>query len=317
MRSSSLRVPKSYHHKPSGQDVVILRDASGKRRSVFLGLHGTPAAARRYREVIAAHLAGEPVLAVRESRRMPASDWPSVGHLCAAYLLHAGRYYRDADGKPTGEVTHATIAFRLLLQLHRDTPTDRVTIRDLLNVRQALVDLREQHEHGRSAPNGLSRRTINDRMARIKRLFRWGVEQGSVPDAVRHEVSALRGLPKGRSGVHDNPPVEAVPWPLVASVLLHLVPTVRAAVEVQWWSGMRPAEVLAMTRRQLDTSGETWLYKLARHKGTWRGKERIVALGPKAQAVLRPLLRLEPDAPLFSARTAYAEFLAAKRKQRQ
>lgn len=317
MRSSSLRVPKSYHHKPTGQDVVILRDAAGKRRSVFLGLHGTPAAARRYREVIAAHLAGEPVMAAREARRMPASGWPSVGHLCAAYLLHAGSYYRDADGKPTGEVTHATIAFKMLLRLHRDTPTDRVTIRDLLSVRQALVDLRETHEHGRQAPHGLSRRTINDRMARIKRLFRWGVEQGSVPGAVWHEVSALRGLPKGRCGVHDNPAVEAVPWPLVESVLPHMVPTVRAAVEVQWWSGMRPAEVLAMTRRQLDTSGETWLYKPTRHKGAWRGKERVVALGPKAQAVLRSLLRLEQDAPLFSARAAYDEFLAAKRERRQ
>jgi integrase len=154
-------------------------------------------------------------------------------------------------------------------------------------------------------------------MARIKRVFRWGVEQGLVPGVVWHELSAMRGLPKGRCGVHDNPPVEAVPWPLVESVLPHLVPTVRAAVEVQWWSGMRPAEVLAMTRRQLNTSGETWLYKPARHKGSWRGKERVVALGPQAQAVLRPFLRLEQDAALFSARAAYGEFLAAKREQRQ
>lgn len=237
--------------------------------------------------------------------------------MCAAYLLHADRYYRDEQGNPTGETTHAAIAFRALLQLHRDTPTDRFAIRDLLAVRQALIDLREKREKGRSAPNGLSRRTINDRIARIKRVFRWGVEQGYVPGSTWHELSALRGLPKGRCGVHDNPPVEAVPWALVKVALKQMVPTVRAAVEVQWWTGMRPSEVLAMTRRQLDVTGKVWLYKLAKHKGTWRGKERVVALGPKAQAILRPRLSLALDAPLFSARTAYEEFRAEKRKRRQ
>jgi integrase len=116
--------------------------------------------------------------------------------------------------------------------------------------------------------------------------------------------------------VRDNPPVEAVPWPLVEAVLPHLVPTIRDAVLVQWWSGMRPAEVLALTRRQLDTTGTTWLYRLSRHKGSWRGKDRVVALGPKAQAILRPRLRLEQDAPLFSGRDAWNEHRAALRAAR-
>jgi integrase len=318
MKSANPRLPSVFLHKRTGQSAVCLRAADGVRKMIYLGPHGSAEAKRRYREVIAAHLAGGVVAPTVKTLRKPAaSDWPTVGQLAASYLVHAERFYVDENGKPTGEVTHAAIAFRALLDLLRDKPTDRVTIRDLLDVRQSLVDLREQHEHGRSAPEGLSRRTINDRMHRMKRLFRWGVEQGSVPGAVWHELSAMRSLPKGRCGVHDNPPVAAVPWPQVERTLPFLTPTVRAAVELQWWCGARPAEVLNLTRRQLDMAGPTWLYKLAKHKGSWRGKERIVALGPKAQAILRPLLSLAPDAPVFNARTAYEEFAAAKREQRR
>jgi integrase len=318
MQPKKLRVPRLTHHVASGQDVVYLREADGKRRMVYCGPHGSPEAQRRYHEAIADHLVGKPITTARRERSQPpASKWPTVEQLCAAYVLHAEKFYRDADGQPTGEVTHSLIAFRMLRRLYSTAHTDRITIRDLLQVRQALVELREEHEQGRTAPNGLSRRTVNDRMARIKRLFRWGVEQGAVPGAVWHELSALKGLAKGRCGVHDNPAVEAVPWALVESSLKHMVPTVRAAVEVQWWSGMRPAEVLAMTRRQLDTTGETWLYKPEKHKGSWRGRERVVALGPNAQAVLRPRLSLGLDVPVFSARTAWEEFVAEKRARRQ
>lgn len=265
MKSANLKVPTVFHHKGTGQDAVCLRGPDGKRRMVYLGSHGSAEAQRRLREVLAEHLAGKPLSTARATRQAAASSsWPTVAQLCAAYLLHAERFYRDEQGHPTGEVTHATIAFRLLLELYRDTPTDRVTIRDLLNVRQALVDLREKHEHGRQAPSGLSRRTINDRMARIKRLFRWGVEQGTVPGSTWHELSALRGLPKGRCGVHDNAPIEAVPWGLVQDVLPHLVPTIADAVRLQWWSGVRPAEALAMTRRQLSQRAHSGVVRCCR-----------------------------------------------------
>lgn len=259
MKPAKLRLPALFHHKATGQDAVCLRDASGKRRMVYVGKHGSAEARQRYGEVVADYLAGRRIEAARAAKR-PASEWPTVEQLCAEYLLFAARYYVDTDGTPTGEVVHARYAFEELLRLLAATPTDQVTIADLLTVRQALVELRPTRERGRRAPNGLSRRTINDRMARIKRLFRWGVERRLVPGATWHELSALRGLPKGRSGVHDNAPVEAVPRSMVDAILPFLTPTIAAAVDVQWWTGMRPAEVLAMTRRQLDTNGATWLY---------------------------------------------------------
>ncbi|MBL8751406.1 MAG: site-specific integrase [Planctomycetes bacterium] len=235
----------------------------------------------------------------------------------AAFLQHAQRYYVAPDGTPSREIQNLECAVRTLAKLRGNRPTDRITIRDILEVRQALVDARETYKNGRRLQNGLSRRYVNAIVRRMKAVFRWGVEQRLVPASTWHELSALRGIPAGRGGVPDHPPVEAVPWSMVEPILPFLVPTIRDAVLVQWWSGMRPAETLAMTRRQLDASGATWLYRLAQHKGTWRGRDRIVALGPKAQAILLPRLSLAPDTPMFSGRTAWNERRAAKRCARK
>lgn len=315
MKPKNPRIPALFHHKATGQDAVCIRDPDGSRRTVYLGKHDSPAAQQRYREVLAEHLAGKPV--VTRATREKASEWPTVEQLAATFLLHAQRFYVDDAGKSTREVASSVYAFRHLLDLHRDTATDRIRIRDLIAVRQAMVDHRETDGEGRKAPKGLCRRTINQRMQRVKALFRWGCEQGLVPGSTWHELSALRGLPKGRCGVHDNKPVEAVPWALVEATLPHLVPTVRAAVLTQWWTGMRPAEVLGMTRAQLDMSSATWTYRPVRHKGSWRDRERVVAIGPKAQEILRPRLQLDPEALMFSPRQAWEEFRAAKREGRQ
>jgi hypothetical protein len=37
-------------------------------------------------------------------------------------------------------------------------------------------------------------------------------------------------------------------------------------------------------------SGEVWLLRLQTHKTAYRGKPRLIAFGPKAQAVLKPFL---------------------------
>jgi hypothetical protein len=41
-----LHVPAPVHHRPSGQDVVFVRDAEGRRRMLYLGAHGSTEAAR-------------------------------------------------------------------------------------------------------------------------------------------------------------------------------------------------------------------------------------------------------------------------------
>ena len=55
-----------------------------------------------------------------------------------------------------------------------------------------------------------------------------------------------------------------------------------------------------MTTGQIDRTGELWLYSPDRHKTDELGKVREIPLGPKAQEVLKPWLKADPAAPLFS-----------------
>lgn len=296
-------VPSLYHHKPSGQSAVVIRGADGRRRTVYLGKHGSREAQERYREVLATQLSGKIAKPVRKERT--ASEWPKVGELVAEFLLHARRYYRDVQGTVSGEVGNFMTAVREMLELAQDVHTDQFTVRDLGQVRQVMADSGQ-----------LCRNSINDRIRRCKAVFRWGVEQELVPGSTWHQLSALRGLTAGRFGVRESVPIEAVPWGMVEPILAFMTPPLRAAVLLQWHSGLRPSEALAITRSQLDMSGEVWVYRPRKHKGNWRGLERAVRFGPRAREVLTPLLKVDPEAALISPKDAVVSIKAKKRAER-
>src|SRR5690606_27207428 len=82
-------------------------------------------------------------------------------------------------------------------------------------------------------------------------------------------------------------------------------------------SGLRPSEALAISRSQLDMSGAVWVYRPRKHKGNWRGLERAVRLGPRAVEVLRPLLKVDPEAALISPRDAMLAIRDRRREARK
>ncbi len=88
-------------------------------------------------------------------------------------------------------------------------------------------------------------------------------------------------------------------------------------IELQLFTGARPGELCAMRACDIDTAGAVWLYRPARHKASWRGKPRVVALGPRAQAVVRRFFVPDVAAYLFSPARAMAERSAALRAARQ
>ena len=56
-----------------------------------------------------------------------------------------------------------------------------------------------------------------------------------------------------------------------------------------------------------------WIYRPASHKTKYKGKVRLIVLGPQAQKVLRPYLNRDPDAFCFSPEEAMAQRRAALR----
>jgi integrase len=71
---------------------------------------------------------------------------------------------------------------------------------------------------------------------------------------------------------------------------------------------MRPGEVCQLRWRDIDRSGNVWAYRPAQHKMQWQGKDRVVSIGPRAQAVLKKYEERDPAAPLFSPKEAVEQF---------
>jgi integrase len=163
----------------------------------------------------------------------------------------------------------------------------------------------------------LSRGVINQRISRIVRMFKWAVEEEIVAETVHRALAAVRGLEKGRTEARDTEPVKPVAEAVVSATLPHMLPQVRGMVELQLLTGMRPGEVRIMRASDIDMSGDVWLFRPANHKTRHKGKERVVAIGPRGQEVIRRFLKLEVLAYLFSPREALAQHQAERRARRK
>jgi integrase len=300
-------VPSYRLHKQSGQAVVTLTDGLGGRRDVLLGQHGTPESRAEYVRVLAEwEAAGRTLLRSRPAGRL------SVNELILAYYRHAEAYYRHPDGRPTSEVANVRRALRWPKRLYGHRAAADF---DSL----ALEALR-----GEMIAANLCRNRVNKDVARIKRMFRWGVAKKLVPVEVHQLLSAVEGLRAGRSAAVETEPVRPAAWEAVQAVLPHLRPQVAAMVLLQYHTGMRPGEVQVLRGMDLDTSGRVWRYRPGSdqgrhgaHKTAWRGHDRTVLIGPRGQEVLRPWLRLNLTEYLFQPREAEAARDAERRRGRK
>lgn len=276
MSQTTGRIPKYSKHRASGQAVVTLDG-----RDFYLGPHGTAASRQEYDRRIAEWIAA--------GRRLPADpNQTTVAEVAAAFRAHAQRYYRDADGNLSRCVDNFDEALRPLLKLYGKTPAAEFGPLRLKAVRQAMI------------AQDRVRTNINRHITRLRGVFKWAVENEMIPASVHHGLMAVAGLRRGRAEAKESEPVKPVPVEHVEAVIPHVAAQVAAMIRLQRLTGMRPGEVVIMRGLDVDTTGELWVYRPSRHKNAIHGHAREIYLGPKAQDVVRPFLKLDPAAPLFS-----------------
>ena len=303
-------IPTYRLHKQSGQAVVTLPDGLGGRRDVLLGKYGTTESRKEYARIIAEWEAN--------GRRLPrpsaegSAQSLSVNELILAYWPHVQNYYRHPDGSPTSEVDAIRLALRRLKQLYGHIPAASFDTLALEALRQRMIA--EQ----------LCRTRINRDIPRIKRMFKWAGARRLVPAEVFLSLQTVEGLRAGRSEAWETAPVRPVAEEMVRATMPYLRSQVAAMVQLQWLTGMRPGEVTIMRTIDLDMTGKVWLYRpgsdqgtLGRHKTAHRGHSRVVLIGPKAQEILRPWLRLNLMEYLFQPREAREQFDAERRAKRK
>ncbi|MBZ0153595.1 MAG: site-specific integrase [Planctomycetes bacterium] len=142
---------------------------------------------------------------------------------------------------------------------------------------------------------GLARSVINQRIGVVKRMFRWAERKEMVPRGTFHNLATLEALKAGRSRARETAEVEPVSWENVAATLPYLPPSVRAMVQVQQLTGMRPGEVVTMRTVDIDRSESDWIYRPPQHKTKHRGIAREVPLLEKVQAILKPLIEQKTE----------------------
>lgn len=198
----------------------------------------------------------------------------TVDEICGGWIGWCETYYRRKDGSQTGEAWGCQNAVRILRKMYGTRPAAELQHADMLAVRDALVR------------SGIARVTVNRYMERIKRMWRWALDEGLVSATQKAELSQAQNLKAFRSDAPETEPVRPVDDSVIEATCAVMARNTSDMVRVQRLTGMRPGEICNMEWSCIDTTRTPWVYKPKWHKTEWKGKDRAVLIGPKARALL-------------------------------
>lgn len=301
MSKPSHPAPDYRKHTTRNLAVVTLSDAvSGRRRNYYLGPFDASASREKYHRLVAAWEASGRRLPNEPDRENPraASSSISVGQLSLEYWRFAKDYYTPS------EAASIKSAIRVLNQLAGAKLAAEFGPSLLRLVREAMVRGDAKADPPRRP---WARTHINDQVQRLCAIFRWGASQEMLPVTVYQQLKTVPPLKKGKSCARESETVRPVSMEMVAVVRSFLSRQVNALVDLQILTGARGGELLKLRPRDIDRSRPIWQHKPKDHKTAWRGKNRTILFGPKAQAILAPFLMRSDDAFMFSPAEAERE----------
>jgi integrase len=229
---SKKRKPSYLLHKATGQARVRI---DGKDE--YLGEYGSLESRERYDDLVSEWFA----------RNGDTSRYKlTVDDLALLFVGNGRSYYRSPDGKLTAEVCSIQHALRPLVELFGTLRVREFGPLKLKQVRDRLIE------------SGHCRTNINRMVGRIKRAFKWGVENEYVPTEVHTALTAVPGLRTGRSTAVESEPVKPAPEAFVEAVEKYVSRQVWAMIQLQLLTGARPGEITAMRGCDLKTDGKTW-----------------------------------------------------------
>ena len=282
--------PKYRKHKPSGRAVVTLNG-----EDIYLGAYGAKPSREKYDKLIGEWLS--------RGRQTPGDGVDHrVADVIQGYWTYAQDYY-GVEGRSELESIKAGLS--ILRKLYGTSPARTFGPLALQVVREGMVKA------------GWSRNYINAQTGRIKRCFKWASSRELIPAATFHGLQAVDGLRRGKTDARECEPVGPVPEAWVNETLKHTSRQVGGMIRLQMATGMRPGEACVMRGCDIDTAGKVWEYRPEQHKGQHRGHERVIFMGPRAQAVVGEFLKRDMQAYLFSPTAAEQERRAAMSEARK
>lgn len=216
-----------------------------------------------------------------------------------AFLEHAKKYYAESD-----EHDQYERAAKPIKDLYGSTLAANLTARDFRTIREAWIGDKR------------SRQYVNKQSQRILHIIKWAVSESLMPADVYTACKCVEPLKKGRCGLKEASKVSCVSQATVDQTCKHMTRVLIDMVKFQQFTGCRPGEVCAITPSMVNRSGDIWIIELDKHKTAWRGKQRIIFVGPNGQAVLKPYLLRAADSHCFSPAESERQRLEARHEAR-
>ena len=269
------REPGYCLHKGTEQAFVRL---DGK--AYYLGEYGSEESRKRYDKLKAEWLVN------RHDAKFtpPTSSGPSIAALCDAYLDFAEEYYKNGS-----EYKNLKLAVQPLSELFALMQAKDFGILQFRACREWWLK-----------PGTRSRQYVNKQMKRLLRVFKWMTGEGLIPSSIFESLRCVASLQRGRTEAKEAPKILPVDEKILKATLPHMTQVLRDMVEFQLLVGCRPGEVCSIKPCMVDRSSDVWTVTLTEHKGAWRGHERFIYVGPKAQSILSKYLLRSSDAYCFS-----------------
>lgn len=243
------------------------------------------------------------VVSLRDRKK--AGHLLTINELVIVSIKHARDYYRK-NGKLTREGEQIEEVLGYLREHHGRLPIKEFGPVLLKSLRAKLLEEKDW-----------SRKHLNSQIARIVRCFKWAAEDELVEPNTYSALKQVSGLKRGRSKARETQGVTVVKDTVVDATIKLLSDTLADMVRFQRLTGARPSEVCTIRPCDIDRNGEVWVYKPAAHKTEHHERDRVVMIGPRAQAILSPYLLRDSESFCFTPKDAQCkrfEAMAASRK---
>jgi integrase len=279
------KLPTYRFHKASNQAVCCI---SG--RSYYLGEYGSRESQDKFNRLVAEFLTN-PSFGIEKSRQ-------SVAESVVAFLKHAKSYYGSS------EFLNFRRALSPLIELYSDLNISEFGIDQFKAVRDYWVK------------RDAARVYANRQSGRVIAFVKWLVADGVLSPTVHQALKCVAPLKAGRCSCRETDRVLPVAESVIEKTIPHLSPVVADMVRLQSLIGCRPGEICRLKPSMVDTSGSVWIVALDHHKTAWRGHDRRIYIGPKAQAILKPYLDRAKDEFCFSPAESVEQRLQARSLKR-
>lgn len=236
----------------------------------------------------------------------PPPEEITVTQLCVVYFKWVSPRHTDPrTGKPSTVVINIRLALRSLREMYGDQPAASLTSPRLYDLQAALKRRR------------LCRSTINDRIAIVRKMYRWSAKRGLIPAGVAGPLRDVDALTEKDIDVKQPRKVLPVGIEQVEATKRHLSPVLAAMVDFMLLTGARPIEAADLRPADVDRSRRVWRYQPQFHKTQSKGKQRVILISPQVQSIIGPYMNCDPESYCFTPQASAAWYRWRRGQARQ